>query len=45
MVTQGLQKKGGISSPISPEPLWETFHQPSPHQVFMVLPIKGQAVR
>lgn len=41
----GLQSYGGFPSPISPEPLHETFHQPSPHQVFMGLPIKGQAVR
>lgn len=24
--------------------LCETFHQPSPHQVFMDLPVKGQAI-
>lgn len=24
--------------------LYETFHQPSPHRVFMALPVKGQAI-
>lgn len=44
---QGQSRKD-FSSPVPPSPppgfLCETFRQPAPHQVFIVLPVKGQAI-